>query len=58
MPEHWRPWLQAASRLRIAPAAFWRLSVREWRMLTMAATARLDRAAFEALAAQFPDDSK
>ena len=29
----WRAWLAFAAQLGIAPACFWRLSVREWRAL-------------------------
>ncbi len=53
----WRAWLAFAAQLGIAPACFWRLSVREWRALAPpASAAHLDRAAFTALAAHFPDD--
>ncbi|CAN5340502.1 hypothetical protein BH09PSE2_BH09PSE2_03470 [soil metagenome] len=49
----------AALRLGVAPAAFWGLSLREWRALT--ATNRgeagpLGRASFDALLADHPDD--
>lgn len=30
----WGGMLQAAARLGVEPASFWRLSLREWRMLT------------------------
>jgi uncharacterized phage protein (TIGR02216 family) len=33
----WAGMLRAAVAMGIAPEAFWRLSVREWRMLTVAA---------------------
>ena len=48
----------AAERFRIAPEAFWRLSLAEWLALTAAASTAppLDRAAFDALLAAFPDD--
>jgi uncharacterized phage protein (TIGR02216 family) len=39
----------------IPPAAFWRLSVAEWRMLTGGAAA-LGRGEMEALMARFPDE--
>lgn len=45
--------LCAAVAARIAPAAFWRLSLKEWRALT--ATDALTRAAFDALRARYPD---
>jgi uncharacterized phage protein (TIGR02216 family) len=48
--------LAAAARLGVAPDSFWRLSVREWRALSVpAAPERLSRAALEALAQRFPD---
>ena len=48
----------AADRFGVAPEAFWRLSVREWRMLTApAAAASMSRAALERLAAAWPDES-
>ena len=46
----------AAARFHIAPAAFWRLSVKEWAALTAPPqAAALDRTAFEALMAAHPD---
>lgn len=45
----------AALRFGIAPDAFWRLSLVEWRALTDAAPDALTRAAFEALARAHPD---
>jgi uncharacterized phage protein (TIGR02216 family) len=30
----WGEMLRAAARLGVEPAAFWKLSLREWRMLT------------------------
>ncbi|HVY87146.1 MAG TPA: phage tail assembly chaperone [Caulobacterales bacterium] len=53
----WSKWLQSALHLGIAPHAFWRLSVREWRMLSARKNEQcLDRAGFDALAARFPDE--
>jgi uncharacterized phage protein (TIGR02216 family) len=54
----WAPLLrQAALRLGLPPAAFWRLSLKEWRALAgPAAAPPLDRAALDALIAAFPDD--
>lgn len=56
----WPAWIVAAARLRIAPDAFWRLSVREWRALSapLAASGALDREAFTALAARYPDNQR
>jgi uncharacterized phage protein (TIGR02216 family) len=51
----WGAWLKAAFAFGIAPAMFWRLSLKEWRALTAAGASPFDRAAFETLAAQFPD---
>lgn len=53
----WTHWLFAASRLGVPPAAFWALSLREWRALAEPADAgALTRAAFQELATRFPDD--
>lgn len=51
----WRRWLAAGFAAGVAPAAFWRLSVREWRALSGSAAEALDRAGLLALAAQYPD---
>ncbi|MFA7262016.1 MAG: phage tail assembly chaperone [Caulobacter sp.] len=46
----------AAERLRIAPEAFWRLSLAEWRALTSEdRPPALDRAGFDALLRHYPD---
>lgn len=46
----------AAERLRIAPEAFWRLSLAEWRALTSDdSPPALGRAAFDDLFARHPD---
>lgn len=43
--------------LRLAPEAFWRLSWREWRMLTVASQqAVLSRQVLEDLMREFPDE--
>lgn len=42
----------------IAPAEFWRLSLKEWRALVSPAHETLTRAAFDALARRFPDEDK
>lgn len=57
MSPHWGAALRLATlRLAIAPEAFWRLSLVEWRALTEAPAAPiLSRAALDALIARFPD---
>ncbi|WP_022698683.1 phage tail assembly chaperone [Euryhalocaulis caribicus] len=50
----WRGALRAAAGMGLTPEAFWRLSVAEWRALN-GEGGGLKRAAFEALAARFPD---
>jgi len=55
------PWprlVAAAVRIGVTPAAFWRLSLREWRALTAAEDPTLSRLAFETLARRFPDEPK
>jgi uncharacterized phage protein (TIGR02216 family) len=55
----WNAWLSAALGAGVAPAHFWRLSLKEWRALAAApGAALLDRSGFEALAACFPDKVK
>jgi len=52
------PWprlLRLALQLGIAPEAFWRLSLAEWRALTTTQGDALTRAGFEDLARRFPD---
>ena len=58
MNPHWRVALRLATlRLAIAPEAFWRLSLVEWRALTETPAASvLNRAALDALIARFPDE--
>lgn len=54
----WAGRLRAAARLGIAPEAFWRLSVAEWRALTEAAQPeRLGRSALAALMHAYPDEA-
>jgi uncharacterized phage protein (TIGR02216 family) len=53
----WRHMLSAGIRFGIAPCAFWRLSLREWRALNASPSDVLNRAAFEALVAAHPDKS-
>jgi uncharacterized phage protein (TIGR02216 family) len=48
--------LRTAVTLGIQPQAFWRLSLKEWRMLTARAEApAMGRAAMEGLMARWPD---
>ena len=54
----WAGMLRAAAVAGVSPEAFWRLSLREWRMLTEApaAAAPMGRGEFERLAEAWPDD--
>lgn len=54
----WGEMLRTAVTLGVAPSAFWRLSLTEWRMLTARpSTAQpMDRGAFERLAEVWPDE--
>lgn len=56
----WAAMLQAAARLGVGPEAFWRLSLKEWRMLTAAPadSTPMRRAELEALAARWPDGAE
>ena len=56
----WPAMLRAALAMGVAPEAFWRLSLKEWRMLTAPAAgeAPMNRAAFDALAARWPDEAR
>ena len=58
MSPRWADALRLATlRLAIAPEAFWRLSLVEWRALTDAPAAPvLTRGALDALLARFPDE--
>jgi uncharacterized phage protein (TIGR02216 family) len=49
--------LRTAMRMGIAPEAFWRLSLKEWRMLTEAqsGTAPMGRAGLAKLMEDWPD---
>lgn len=51
----WAEMMRAAASLGVAPAAFWRLSLREWRHLTGAGGERLGRRAFEQMMTTHPD---
>ncbi|WP_395650076.1 phage tail assembly chaperone [Brevundimonas sp.] len=55
----WAAMLGEAVRLGVMPEAFWRLSVREWRMLTErpgAGAGALGRDGLERLAQAWPDE--
>ncbi|MBU3972570.1 MAG: phage tail assembly chaperone [Alphaproteobacteria bacterium] len=54
----WDEMLRAAAGLGVGPQAFWRLSLREWRMLTARprAAGPLGRDEFERMAEAWPDD--
>lgn len=52
---YWADWLRRGVAMGIQPAAFWRLSWREWRMLQGEAAPAMGRAALDALMEQFPD---
>lgn len=55
----WRAMLAAALALGIAPRAFWRLSLAEWRALVAPrAPEALTRAEFEAMVQSFPDSRR
>ncbi|HYD26847.1 phage tail assembly chaperone [Brevundimonas sp.] len=50
--------LRAAGHLGVRPGAFWRLSLKEWRMLTETSPAGepMRRSEFERMAEAWPDD--
>lgn len=50
--------MQAAARMGVGPERFWRLSLKEWRMLTAgpAQAAPLERAELERMREMWPDD--
>lgn len=58
MSTRWGEMLRTAANLGIRPAAFWRLSLREWRMLTARPSGPepMGRDAFERLAEAWPDE--
>ena len=58
MSAPWGAMMRLAARAGVGPEAFWRLSVREWRLLaeTPAALAPLGRREFERMAEAWPDD--
>ena len=53
----WGEMLQTAARLGVGPEGFWRLSLREWRMLTerSGGAVPLGRLDFERMAKAWPD---
>lgn len=53
----WGPMMQAAMRMGVGPEAFWRLSLKEWRMLTAGSGVAepLGRVDFERMAERWPD---
>jgi uncharacterized phage protein (TIGR02216 family) len=53
----WGDWMLAAARMGLSPDAFWRLSLREWRLMCAAcgAASGLTRSGLEALAERYPD---
>jgi hypothetical protein len=53
----WAAWLAFAAACGVAPAAFWRLSLAEWRALTPAEDRRLARDDLDALMRRFPDEA-
>lgn len=55
---HWAEMMQAAARMSVAPESFWRLSLKEWRMLTEgpAQAAPLGRGELERMQERWPDD--
>lgn len=53
----WAEMMQAAVRMGLGPDGFWRLSLKEWRMLTTAVgqAVPFGRAEFERMAERWPD---
>jgi uncharacterized phage protein (TIGR02216 family) len=53
----WGEMLRVAARAGVTPAAFWRLSLKEWRMLTErpAGPVPMGRDGFERMMAAWPD---
>tara|TARA_R110002051_G_scaffold27428_1_gene65977 strand:+ start:513 stop:758 length:246 start_codon:yes stop_codon:yes gene_type:complete len=54
----WGEMLRVAARAGVTPAAFWRLSLKEWRMLTErpAGPVPMGRDGFERMMAAWPDE--
>ena len=59
MTTPWAGMLRLAGAMGVAPEAFWRLSVREWRMLTEwpEAAGPMGRSELDEMARRWPDDS-
>ncbi len=54
----WQAWLVVALALGLAPDAFWRLSLAEWRALAAPhQQSTMARADFVSLAARYPDNA-
>jgi len=53
----WAEMLRLAARAGVTPADFWRLSLKEWRMLTerLAGPVPMGRDGFERMMAAWPD---
>lgn len=58
MTTPWGQMLRTAALVGVSPAEFWRLSLREWRMLmdTPAASRPIRRGELERMAETWPDD--
>ncbi|MDI6623802.1 MAG: phage tail assembly chaperone [Brevundimonas sp.] len=58
MKTPWGSMMRDAARAGVAPADFWRLSLKEWRLLTEAPVEGLPlgRREFERMAEAWPDD--
>lgn len=58
MKTPWGEMLRTAARLGVSPDSFWRLSAREWRLMTepTGMAAPLGRGALEQLVEAWPDD--
>lgn len=55
--EAWAAMMQTAARAGVSAEAFWRLSVREWRMLTARPDSpAMTRERLERLCGRWPDD--
>ena len=54
----WSEMMQAAARMGVGPEGFWRLSLKEWRMLTAGPVqaAPLGRSELERMREMWPDD--
>ena len=55
----WSEMMQAAARMGVGPEGFWRLSLKEWRMLTAgpAQAAPLGRSELERMREMWPDEA-